>query len=89
MRFRRILIVVSLVSLLLEVNLVHGGDGGKLQDSSGSEGIPFKIRRNKSSSSRSFSRGRFSSHGFRLEGNNASKEQKRMTPGGANRLHNR
>ena len=91
MRLGRILIVVYLVSLLVEVNLVDGG-GGKLQDSSVSEGNPFKTwRNNNSSSRRSFNRGRFvGGHGgaFRLEGNNASKEQKRRTPSGANRLHN-
>lgn len=86
MRYKRLLLVVSLVSLLLKVNQLSVS--AKIPDSAHLGEIAVKIWRNNNSNS--FNNRGFNNHGSRAKGDDdASEEQKRTTPSGANPLHNR
>nr|DAD34530.1 TPA_asm: hypothetical protein HUJ06_005170 [Nelumbo nucifera] len=79
MRYIRLVIVISLVSLLFNINLCSSVYAKTQEYSSG-----VKIWRKNNSSNN------FNYYGFgRKGGHDASAEQKRTTPSGSNPLHNR
>lgn len=81
--------LVYIMFMVLEVRLLCLS--GNLKGFSLSEDISFnKWRRSNSNGgiNKNFSNRRISSHGFRLHTNHVPEEQKRITPNGANPLHN-
>ncbi|KAF3444629.1 hypothetical protein FNV43_RR14322 [Rhamnella rubrinervis] len=86
--------VICLVLVLLEGVLLLRASSN-LQAASSSENVFFKIWRSSNNSAysngmgRNFRHRRFFGHGFRLRGSHVDEEQKRITPNGANPLHNR
>lgn len=92
-RRRSVLVVICFVLLLLEGVLFLRANSNS-QTSSSSEGVFFKIWKGSNNSysngmSKNLRHTRFFSPGFRLRGNHVTEEQKRITPNGANPLHNR
>lgn len=95
MSYRKsVLAVICLVLVLLEGGLLLRVSSN-IQVASSSDGVFFKIWRGSNNSAysngmgKNFRHRRSFGHGFRLRGSHVDEEQKRITPNGANPLHNR